>query len=61
MRAEVLDAQALAEAEPNLRPGLAGGLLVPDDGVIYPPAPPAGCSSERAPRCGAAIASRAVG
>jgi len=34
----VLDAQALAEAEGNLRPGLAGGLLVPDDGVVYPPA-----------------------
>ena len=37
VRAEVLDAQALAEAEPNLRAGLAGGLLVPDDAVIYPP------------------------
>jgi glycine/D-amino acid oxidase-like deaminating enzyme len=23
--------------EPNLRPGLAGGLLVPDDAVVYPP------------------------
>ena len=23
--------------EPNLRPGLAGGLLVPGDGVLYPP------------------------
>ncbi len=34
---EVLDAKALAEAEPNLRPGLAGGLLVPADGVVYPP------------------------
>ena len=37
VRAEVLDAKALAEAEPNLRAGLAGGLLVPDDAVIYPP------------------------
>ena len=35
---EVLDAQRLREAEPNLREGLAGGLLVPDDAVIYPPA-----------------------
>jgi D-hydroxyproline dehydrogenase subunit beta len=35
---EVLDAAQLAEAEPNLRPGLAGGLLVPDDLVVYPPA-----------------------
>lgn len=34
---EVLDSQSLAEAEPNLRPGLAGGLLVQDDGVVYPP------------------------
>lgn len=33
----VLDAHDLAIAEPNLRPGLAGGLLVPDDAVIYPP------------------------
>ena len=35
--AEVLDAQALAEAEPNLRSGLAGGLRVPGDSVIYAP------------------------
>lgn len=34
---EVLDAQALAEAEPNLRGGLVGGLRVPGDSVIYPP------------------------
>lgn len=34
---EVLDAQALAEAEPHLRPGLAGGLLVTQDSVVYPP------------------------
>lgn len=33
----VLDASALALAEPNLRSGLAGGLLVPEDAVIYPP------------------------
>jgi glycine/D-amino acid oxidase-like deaminating enzyme len=35
--AEVLDARALAEAEPKLREGLAGGLLVKDDGVCFPP------------------------
>lgn len=35
--AETLDAKALADAEPNLRPGLAGALLVPGDAVIYPP------------------------
>jgi len=34
---EVLDAKALHSLEPNLRPGLAGGLLVPQDGVLYPP------------------------
>lgn len=34
---EELDAQGVAKAEPNLRPGLAGGLRVPDDAVVYPP------------------------
>ncbi len=34
---EELDARRLAEEEPNLRPGLAGALLVPDDRVLYPP------------------------
>lgn len=34
---EVLDAQSLAECEPNLRAGLVGGLRVPGDSVIYPP------------------------
>jgi glycine/D-amino acid oxidase-like deaminating enzyme len=37
VRAEVLDSKQLAEAEPNLRPGLAGALLVTDDSVVYPP------------------------
>ena len=37
VRADVLDGAALAAAEPNLRPGLAGGLLLPDDAVIYAP------------------------
>jgi glycine/D-amino acid oxidase-like deaminating enzyme len=37
VRVEVLDARGVAKAEPNLRPGLAGGLRVPDDGVVYPP------------------------
>jgi glycine/D-amino acid oxidase-like deaminating enzyme len=35
--AHELDSHALAEAEPNLRPGLAGGLLIPADAVVYPP------------------------
>jgi D-hydroxyproline dehydrogenase subunit beta len=33
----ILDAQGLRSLEPNLRPGMAGGLLVPEDGVLYPP------------------------
>lgn len=33
----VLDATQLYELEPRLRPGLAGGLLVPGDSVVYPP------------------------
>jgi len=37
IQAEILDANALADAEPNLRRGLAGGLLVPSDAVMYPP------------------------
>ena len=36
--AEILTAAALAQEEPNPRCGLTGSLLVPDDGVIYPPA-----------------------
>jgi D-hydroxyproline dehydrogenase subunit beta len=52
--AEVLDAQQLTDAEPNLRDGLAGGLLVPEDGVLYPP-----CAArflmERAQRSGAKL------
>jgi len=34
---EVMDVRQLKEAEPNLRDGLAGGLLVPGDAVLYPP------------------------
>src|SRR5262249_26305435 len=37
VRAKALTARALAEAEPNLRAGFAGGLLVPEDAVIYSP------------------------
>ncbi len=33
----VLDLQALQRLEPNLRDGMAGGLLVPEDAVLYPP------------------------
>jgi glycine/D-amino acid oxidase-like deaminating enzyme len=34
---EAIDGRQLAEAEPNLRPGLAGGLIMPADAVCYPP------------------------
>ena len=35
--AKTLDRRALEAAEPNLREGLSGGLLLPDDAVVYPP------------------------
>ncbi|HET9305537.1 MAG TPA: FAD-dependent oxidoreductase [Candidatus Sulfotelmatobacter sp.] len=51
---KVLDAAALKKLEPNLRDGMAGGLLVPEDGVLYPP-----CAArfliERAQKHGAEI------
>ena len=34
---EILDSKQLAEAEPLLRPGMAGALLLLSDGVCYPP------------------------
>jgi D-hydroxyproline dehydrogenase subunit beta len=37
VRVKVLDAVAVAMAEPNLRPGLTGGLVVVDDAVVYQP------------------------
>jgi len=37
VKAELIDSKQLAEAEPNLREGLAGGLFVNDDSVLYPP------------------------
>src|SRR5579885_824721 len=35
--AEVLSVRDLEQLEPNLRKGMAGGLLVPEDAVLYPP------------------------
>jgi D-hydroxyproline dehydrogenase subunit beta len=35
--ATLLDERELLDLEPNLRAGLAGALLVPEDAVIYPP------------------------
>ncbi len=34
---EILDSTQLQEAEPHLRPGMAGALLLPADSVCYPP------------------------
>ena len=34
---EVLDPETLERLEPNLRKGMAGGLLVSEDAVLYPP------------------------
>lgn len=52
--AEVMDSHSVAEAEPYLRPGLAGALLVPDDSTLYPPCA-AAYLLERARRRGAVI------
>jgi D-hydroxyproline dehydrogenase subunit beta len=49
---EVLDSQRLKCLEPNLREGMAGGLLVPEDGVLYPPCA-AGFLMKRAQQRGA--------
>lgn len=54
IRAEVLDAAQLREAEPALREGLAGALRVPGDYVCYPPAI-ARALLERAERAGASV------
>ena len=35
--AEILDSRSVREAEPSLRAPLAGGLLVREDAVLYPP------------------------
>lgn len=37
VKTEILDEKSLREAEPNLRNGLIGGLLVPNDAVVYQP------------------------
>jgi len=51
---EVLDAQSLKRIEPNLREGMAGGLLVSEDAVLYPPCP-ARFLMERAEKRGAEL------
>lgn len=51
---EELEARALYRHEPNLRPGLKGGLRVPEDAVLYPPRA-AGFLVERAQTRGARV------
>jgi glycine/D-amino acid oxidase-like deaminating enzyme len=50
----VLDEKSVRQAEPNLRPGMAGGLVVPNDAVLYPPAA-ARYLAEQAIRAGAEL------
>ena len=52
--AEMLDARAIHAAEPCLAPGIHGGMLVPGDSVVYPPAA-ARLLAEAAQRAGALI------
>jgi len=52
--ARILGAAELAHAEPSLRSGLAGGLLVTEDIVVYPPVV-AQCLLDRAKAHGAEI------
>ena len=51
---QILTAAELADKEPNLRRGLTGGLLVPGDSVVYPPAA-AGFYLAEARRLGAEV------
>src|ERR1700690_3898979 len=51
---EVLDSHQLKCLEPNLRQGMAGGLLGPEDGVLYPPCA-AGFLMRRAQQRGAEL------
>jgi glycine/D-amino acid oxidase-like deaminating enzyme len=52
--AELLDASAIHAAEPCLAPGIAGGMRVPGDSVVYPPAA-ARLLAEAAQRAGALV------
>lgn len=56
--AELVDARALYQLEPHLRPGLAGALHVPGDAVCYPPAI-ARTLTERAVATGRCVTRRA--
>jgi len=51
---EVLDMQVLHNLEPNLGSRMKGGLLVPEDGVLYPPCAARFCA-ERAQELGTKV------
>jgi glycine/D-amino acid oxidase-like deaminating enzyme len=51
---QILDARGLRDVEPNLREGMKGGLLVAEDGVLYPPCA-ARFLTERAQQRGATL------
>ena len=53
---ELVDEPGLRALEPALRPGLAGGLLVPGDGVVYPPTEAAALLAGAGPVIRAAVA-----
>lgn len=56
-RAEVVDAAAVRELEPNLGPGMTGGLLVPDEHIVDPWSTPIAFATDAVAN-GATIATR---
>jgi glycine/D-amino acid oxidase-like deaminating enzyme len=52
---DILDGLLLKALEPNLRPGLTGGLLVKEDAVVYPPAVARFLAEEAHRQLGAAL------
>ncbi len=60
LAATTLDAAALYEAEPNLRPGLAGALHVPGDSVVYAPCAARALADEATEHGATVLTGRAV-
>src|SRR5262249_5855219 len=54
VKSQIIDGQTIEEAEPHLRKGLAGGLVVEGDSVVYPPCA-ASYLVDRAVRAGASL------
>jgi len=64
VRADILDQAQLRDAEPHLRADLAGGLRLPDDSVVYPPAATAhllACAREHGAVIRHRVSARAAG